>query len=302
MGRVGEEFSSARVFLWLALFLGAAVLSLYIFAAVVVFHLGPQTLDPGWTFTRTHGNWYVATVDGNGAASGKLEPNDRILAFNGDARFSAVSPALELQFLAASGHYSIQVIRGDSEREVRLDIPVRRDHAQVVSSVVSLFVAGLAFYAVGLAMGVLRPGYSVTRLGCVTSFVIAVHFTGLILRSVAPMLTGGERVVYALANSVVPWHLALGYAFFSRFPSIVPESRVWKLTSQFIYLYCFVLFLPRAILNFVESRGEEFAINYQLNHPAGSDFIRNMFLPWRVRSRWSRQSRCVWCCDATISC
>src|SRR6516165_1501481 len=204
----------ARVFAWLAILLGAAVLGLYVFASVIVFRLGPQSREPGWTAVRAHSNWYVRTVDADGPAAAKLQPNDRILAINGDVLFSQTDPALKLQYLASGRPYSIQIMRGGTQDEVQLDLPQRRDFSNV-AWLLSLLIAGLAFYIVGVALGLLRPGSSVTRVGCIAALVTAVHIGGLILRPIAPLLAGRQQLVYALAGSVAPWHLAFGYLFFS---------------------------------------------------------------------------------------
>ena len=42
MQPANEVTRIARVFAWLAILLGAAVLGLYVFASVIVFRLGPQ--------------------------------------------------------------------------------------------------------------------------------------------------------------------------------------------------------------------------------------------------------------------
>ena len=265
MQPANEVTRIARVFAWLAILLGAAVLGLYVFASVIVFRLGPQSREPGWTAVRAHSNWYVRTVDADGPAAAKLQPNDRILAINGDVLFSQTDPALKLQYLASGQPYSIQIMRGGTQDEVRLDLPQRRDFSNV-AWLLSLLIAGLAFYIVGVALGLLRPGSSVTRVGCIAALVTAVHIGGLILRPIAPLLAGRQQLVYALAGSVAPWHLAFGYLFFSSFPSPVRENRVWKATTIFICSYCALLFMPRTILNFVAAQGEEPAINYHLNH------------------------------------
>src|ERR1700694_4515798 len=116
MGQTNEA-DPGRAFRWLALLLGAAVLCLYVFASIVVVHWGPVTSEPGWTSSRSQGNWYIRTVVSDGPAGAKLQPGDRILAMNGDPRFGQIDPLLKLQFLSPDQAYSVRVLRGGSELE-----------------------------------------------------------------------------------------------------------------------------------------------------------------------------------------
>jgi hypothetical protein len=265
MVQTNEAANPGRAFRWLALLLGAAVLCLYVFASIVVVRWGPVTSEPGWTASRSQGNWYVRTVVSDGPAGAKLQPGDRILAMNGDPRFGQMDPLLPLQFLSPDQAYSVRVLRGGSELEVPIDSPQRRERINL-AWFVSLFLAGATFYIVALLMGLLRPGFVTTRLGCIAALVTAVHIAGLILRPASVFLSTAGRVVFTMANCVAPWHLALGYEFFSKFPSPVPEDHGSRFTRAFILIYCFLLFLPRTILNFAMTLGEPFAVDFHLRH------------------------------------
>lgn len=251
-------------FVWLAISLGAAVVALYIFVSIILIRVGPQSRDPGWTAARTESGWYVQTVDAHGAAAGKLRRGDRILTIDGDARFSSVDPALRL-YLGPPQPYSMRVMRGDAQNEARLELPQRKGVPNL-AWVLSLLFTGLTFVAVGLLLGLVRPGSTLTRLGCIAALVSGVFIAGLILRPLSPLLAGGPQLISALAFSAIPWHITLGYLFFSRFPSQVRESRFWKATTLFLCLYSALVFVPRTILNLVGTRGAQTAIQYEFEH------------------------------------
>jgi hypothetical protein len=265
MQPTNEVARSGRAFAWLTVLLGGAVLALYVFAVVMVVRLGPQSRQPGWTAARANAVWRVRTVDANGPAGGKLRANDVILAIDDDARFSVVDPALKLRSLAPGATYSIQTLRGGVAREARLELPQRRDSSNV-AWFLSLLVAGLTFFTVAGALGLARPATTLTRVGCIASLVTSAHICGLILAPIAPLLSPNQQWISAAAGVVAPWHVALGYAFFSRFPSRVRESAGWKAAEVFIYCYCLLIFVPRTILNFVAASGEEQAIRFHLDH------------------------------------
>lgn len=71
------------------------MLTLYLFAGVMISRYGTVTRDSGWKPVRRDAQWYVAEVDAQGAAAGKLQTGDLILAINDDARIARIdSPYL----------------------------------------------------------------------------------------------------------------------------------------------------------------------------------------------------------------
>ncbi len=258
---------SASVFRSLALVIGAAVCLLYVFASVVIYRYGPQALQPGWTAARSAGGWYIRTVDANGPAAGILETGDRILAMDGDTRYAEADPALKVNFLAPGQWYSIQVAIGGAQRMGRLQWRATRNGTNA-AFYLSLLISGLVFFVAGMALGLARPGTALTRLGSIASLAFAIHVSGLILWPFAAIVPAGQQVVCAIAGCVPPWHMALGYLFFSGFPTRVSEAPAWKAIKVLILLYALLLFVPRTILKFVALENEESAIRYHLNHDA----------------------------------
>src|SRR5438093_7278404 len=108
------------------------------------------TGDPGWV---------VATVDENGPAAGRLQPGDRLLALNGDGRvavlgylFFANAPVGEI--------YRLDVDRHGTRTSVDLLMAVGPGRQMWL-----VFLAvSITFFAVGAALGVLRPDDPQVRL------------------------------------------------------------------------------------------------------------------------------------------
>lgn len=271
MRRAEQVKCASRSFLILAIALGLGVLGLYTFIPVSLIRSGAAVREPGWTSVRHHDGWYVQTVDPNGPARGKLQSGDRVIAINGDRRFSIINPALKFQFPDSPQTYSVRVSRDGVDRDVELRLAPLQ-FRPYLAWMLSLFITGLVFYAVGMLMGVLKPGYSLTRLGCVSSLTCATHIGGLLLRSVRPLLMGGARVVDAVAESAAPWHLTLGYHFFSRFPSAVPGSRQSSAFRIFFYIYSAIVWTPRTLLMFAGAADENTAISFHLRHAAAINF------------------------------
>src|SRR5262252_5747095 len=123
MERAEQLKRTARAFLGFACVLGLAVLGLYIFIGVNLIRWGPLTHEAGWTSVRKHDGWYVQSVDARGAAGGKLQPGDRILAVGGDERFSRIQPDLKLRFLGTVQTYSLRVNRAGVDHQYQLESP-----------------------------------------------------------------------------------------------------------------------------------------------------------------------------------
>lgn len=271
MRRVERVKCASGSFLVLAITLGLGVLGLYVAIPVILIRSGAAVREAGWTSVRRHDGWYIQSVDPNGPARDRLQPGDRVTAINGDRRFSIINPSLEFQFAGSPQTYRVGVNRRGADREVELRLTPLQIRPYV-GWILSLFVTGLVFYAVGMVMGVSRPGYSVTRLGCVSSLTCATHIGGLMLRSVRPALVGSARFMGAIAESAPPWHLTFGYHFFSRFPAAVPESRRLAAFRVFLYIYSAIIWAPRATLMFVSAAGENTTVQFHLRNAAAINF------------------------------
>src|SRR5579864_8399080 len=73
-------------FFWLALLLGIGLAGFYFGSARIIYRYRPGEINVGWTSEQRNGEWVITKVESDGPAAGKIEPGDRLLAFNGDQR------------------------------------------------------------------------------------------------------------------------------------------------------------------------------------------------------------------------
>lgn len=157
-----------------------------------------------------------------------------------------------------------------------------------------LLVVSLAYYSMGMLMGLVRPEQEVTRLGCVSGLLIALHMLGQALSFFRNTIAGGESVILAILSSVVPWHLILGYHFFSRFPAASAESRPWVVLRIGIVAYGLAIFVPRALLNFVRllERGDltgsvPLRPSWLILYGRNADWFESLYLLFAVVSTYA---------------
>jgi tRNA A-37 threonylcarbamoyl transferase component Bud32 len=263
-----DERARKPFFFWLALILGILVLAAYLFAGWIVFNYGSLIKDSGWTATSRGDFWFVNRVDPVGPAVGRLQSGEQIIAINGDIRASRIIPTFILQFLNPQQSYSLRVKAGPVLLEPQLTWVVRSDRNNLIW-VLSLAIVGIAFYVIGMMMGLLKPHDPATRLGMAFSLACAVHLLGLGLRPLRDLLSGGALIFSLLMYSVSYFQYALGYHFASRFPAATAESKSWVWLRRSIYAACIVLFLPRTALNLLPALGRDRAINTYYDHWEG---------------------------------
>ena len=167
-------------FFWLTLVLAVAFSVMYLSVGWIIYHDEPDTEDSGWSAHWSDGEWVVTRVDPHGHAGGKLEPGDRLRAFNGDVRAAIVGPRIYEHFLAPGPSYALRVVRGSVEREVSLSWPTSHRQA-IVSTVLSYLLVSLSFFGVAVLLGLSRPEDRVTQLGCLTCFAVALRLLPLAL-------------------------------------------------------------------------------------------------------------------------
>jgi len=167
----------------------------------------------GWTMTARDTGWVVATVDERGPAAGRLEPDDRLLALNGDGRvallgylFFANAPVGEI--------YRLDVDRRGTRTSVDLLMAVGPGRQMWLV----FLTVSIAFFAVGAALGVLRPEDPQVRL--ITALMIAAA-CGMILEvlgGIRTFLVGWDRSVHLAVAATSLFVFPMTFHFFSRFP------------------------------------------------------------------------------------
>ena len=231
-------------FVWLVL-LGCVVYAgFFAFTAYVSARHYGGVKARGWIVWATDTGWIVSEVDETGAAAGRLERGDRLLAINSDDR-SAVLGYADL----------INVRGGDTYR-----VDVER-HGQRVSVDVLLPLAGglylwpifqvcsLAFFICGAALGVLRPQDGQVRF--VSVLLMSVGFTALQEALGAPrlFLVGWERYALLALAPVYLLFAPLTYHFFSRFPTWRRPGPLWRSIQRVLYALLVLVFGPARVLS-----------------------------------------------------
>src|SRR5206468_11093186 len=119
---LADHLRRKPIFFWIAVLLGALMLSFYIFAGVMISRYGAVTRDSGWKPERRDGQWYVAEVDPQGAAAGKLQAGDLILAINDDPRIASIDSSDVWWVTARQDAYTLEVERGSEQRHFELQV------------------------------------------------------------------------------------------------------------------------------------------------------------------------------------
>ena len=80
-------------FVWLVLLICGVYAGFFAFTAYVSARHYGVVKDRGWIVRPTAAGWIVTEVDEAGAAAGRLERGDRLLAINGDERWALLGYA-----------------------------------------------------------------------------------------------------------------------------------------------------------------------------------------------------------------
>lgn len=265
-------------FFWIALLLGVGFMGLYICSVWAILRHGAEDKDFGWTDAQRDGAWVVMAAEPHGPAAGKLEPGDRLLAFNGDARAARIGPDVFEHFLAPGSAYSLRVRRNSRDLEVALRPQLTRVPRLLLESLAYLVVS-LSFFGVGVLLGLLSPEDRVTQLGCLTCVAVAVQLLSFAL----PYGVGGrfENTLVHGAEIQDPWHLMLAFQFFFCFSANLLHERVWSILRNVIYAIGLVFFVPNAPLQLLYIFGQESIAGFAYRHPSFWGFHRDLYHGFR---------------------
>ena len=233
-----KQSNSRHSFFWIALICGATVFALYVFAGSMIFQYGALGRAFGWSYvTKADGCYvnYVGTAD-------DLQIGDRVLAISGDTTTGSVNPLRILRDIPPDGSYTIRVLRGTSEHEYQFNLPLVRNPQNLVHILPKLLVS-IAFFVVGFLIGVLKPQQRVAQIACLASLANAILFLGLALGPLSFSLFHGYELAIDLflIEALNPMGVAIGYHFFSRFPTGVPKGRFWELLKWLFYAWAALL-------------------------------------------------------------
>jgi hypothetical protein len=253
------------LFFWIAWLLGAVMLTLYLFAGVMISRYGTVTRDSGWKPARRDGQWYVLEVDPQGAASGKLQAGDLILALNDDVRIARVDSPLVWSVIAREDTYTLEVERGSEQRRLELQ-PERRQNYRNLGGILSNLAASVGFYLVGLMLGLLKPEDRLTRRASLALLAWASFTLFISLQQMSELFTFWERVVLTSINLIFPLQFALSYHFYYRFPASAPRGRFWTSLQYLLYVWAGLLYVRRVWVDLGVLPTESAAIGFLFDH------------------------------------
>jgi serine/threonine protein kinase len=253
------------LFFWIALLLGGVMLSLYIFAVVIISRYGTVMRDSGWKPARRDGQWYVFEVNPQGPAAGKLQAGDLILAINDDARIARIDSFYVWSVTARQDTYSLEVKRGAEQRRFELQMVSERDYRNL-GGILSNLAASLAFCLVGLMLGLLKPEDRLTRRASLVLLAWASNTLYISLAQMAGLFTFWERVVLISINLISPLQFALSYTFYYRFPASAPRGRFWTSLEYLLYLWAGLFYVPRVWGDYGLIQTEPSAVGFLLDH------------------------------------
>jgi len=235
-----EPANSRHPFFWIAVVFGAIVLALFVFAGSMIFQYGSLGRGFGWSYATKADGCYVNYV----GTAGDLQVGDRVLAINGDTSIGPVYPLRILRDIPPDGVYTVRVLRGASEHEYHFTLPLVRNPQNLIYVFPKLLVS-IAFYVVGLMIGVLKPRQRVAQIASLASLANAVLFLGLALGPLSLSLFQGYELAIDLflIEALNPIGVAIGYHFFLRFPAGVPKGRFWELLKWVFYAWSALLFV-----------------------------------------------------------
>ena len=115
----------------------------------------------------------------------------------------------------------------------------------------SNLVASLVWIVVATLIALYRPELPVSRSAYLAGMVMGVFMLGQARASAMPALPDWWRTALLFVFPVYPLHLAIGYAFYLRFPPGVSITRLWRGLGMVLIAVCAVLFLFGAFVDTV---------------------------------------------------
>jgi hypothetical protein len=233
-------------FLWLVLLVCGVYASLFAFTAYVSARYYGIVKNPGWIVRPADTGWIVADVDKTGAAAGRIERGDRLLAINGDERCAVLGVSLFVN-VRGGDTYRVDLDRHGQRVSVDLLLPLANGRY-----LWPLFqICGLVFFVCGAALGFLRPQDGQVRFASV--LLMSVGFTTL-LEALGPprrFLVGWERPLNLAAAAMSLFVCPMTYHFFSRFPTWQRPGPLWRAIQWVLYALFVLVFWPAWVLNFM---------------------------------------------------
>lgn len=247
------SFKQRPWFYWFIIVAALGFIGFGVFAISTIFKY--HRLDQyGYTTNPTSRGVVIADVDPGGPAAKKLQIGDRILAINGDARFSRITQlSWQSSFLKGSSH-SLKIERQGIEQDVSisnekyaaspatLDFRLKRN--------IAYFPRYLACVIVALLIGLLKPGDKLARLGAFAFLMIAHQAITFTIIPIMGMFSPVENLAayfFVLIQGAI-WFGPIAYHSSYRFQDGIPKGRFWTILQWLLYFSGAVMFLNRFVI------------------------------------------------------
>jgi hypothetical protein len=256
-------------FFWFTIMAGLIFVGFGLFVAWMIFKY--HRLDQyGYTIIAEPSGVIITAVDPSGPAAGKLEPGDKILAINGDARFSRVTQFFWRSSFLQGGRLSLRIERNGAEQELDIRADKYPASQSTVDSRLDRNIAYLPRYLVSLIValliGLLKPGDKRARLGACAFLMIshqAIAYPIIPLRGMFSPLEDRIAYFFMLIQGAI-WFGPVVYHSAYRFLAGIPRGRVWTALQWSLYSAGAALFLNRFVWTTAtqSSRAIEFRSSY----------------------------------------
>lgn len=265
-------------FFWFTITAGLLFLGFGVFAGAMI--LKYYRLDQGGYTTSPGPNGVVVSVvDPGGPADGKLQPGDKILAINGDARFSRVTQFFWRSSFLRGGEMLFRIERNGVVHEARVShdqyAPSQRArnsgfdrnsatlaHLALTEAsqttlnfrfdrTIAYFPRYLAFLVIALLIGLFKPEDKRARLVAYAFLAIshqAVAYTIIPLRGMFNPIEDQLAFFFLFIQGAI-WFVPVVYHSAYRLQEAIPEGRLWTAIQWSLYTFGVVLFLNRVILS-----------------------------------------------------
>ena len=246
-----ERPASKHWFFWFTIVAGIFIIAFYAFTGLMYYkYFGLHKYGYEISGARFDGA-FIGTVIPQGPAQGKLQPGDKILALNGDQRFSRISRSAAisvghfdwLRSLPEGQSYVLRIEREGIEKEIELStnsVPVPESLRKQRWRLIAIFLPrSLAFLIVALLIGFLKPQSQQARLTTIASLVQVVQALEILvihpnLNSLFSVAEGQIAFTFALFMGQI-WFAPLGYHWCYGFPDGVPTGRFWSFLKWLFY-------------------------------------------------------------------
>jgi serine/threonine protein kinase len=229
-----------------AFLLAMAALAVMIFFYALIFALALRygsTDKFGYRLRLIAGQQTIREVHPGSPAAERLEVGDRIVALNGDARFSRVEPFVLLQTLPEGQSYTLRVQRVTNGRPAELEFTLTCT-SYPTSSVArwpliwTHLLRALVCLAVAFLIIWLKPGERFSLIAFCAFLTIGVLEVRVVLNPLQEQLTGAARALALLFWAVTGGHLFVPFAYQTAYmfpPEAFRKGRFWTSLQWLLY-------------------------------------------------------------------